>query len=81
MKFLAPAAAILLSGCFFGDENNWADREQIIAAASRCGVPNFQPTPAGSAFAAYVPGTVPNAQAKEDCIYSDLRGQGLLVTR
>ena len=81
MKSLLPAAVILLSGCFYGDENSWADREQIIEAASRCGVPNFQPTRAGSAFAAYVPSTIPDARVKEDCIYRDLESQGLLATR
>lgn len=81
MKLLVLTAALTLSGCFYGDENDWADRRQIIDAASRCGVPNFQPTPVGSAFAAYVPGTTPGAQRKEDCIYRDLERQGLLVTR
>jgi hypothetical protein len=81
MKTLLPVAAILLSGCFYGNEDDWADAEQIVEAASRCGLADFEPTPAGAAFAAYVPSTVPDAQAKEDCIYRDLERQGLLATR
>ena len=49
--------------------------------AARCGVPNFEPTPAGDAWAAYVPETVANHQAKEDCIYDGLRREDLLATR
>ena len=81
MKSLLPAAVLLLSGCFYGDENNWANSEQIIEAASRCGVKNFQPTQAGDAFAAYVSRSTPDAQSKDDCIYRDLERQGLLATR
>lgn len=75
---LLPAA---LGGCFIGDENDWASPRQIVEAAQRCGVPDFQPTEAGVAYAAYVPANVPNAAQKEDCIYKDLHGQGLMVTR
>ena len=75
------AAAPTLGGCFVGDENDWASRREIVEAAERCGVSDFEPTEAGAAYAAYVPAGVPDAKAKEDCIYADLRGQGLLVTR
>ena len=82
MRKSAIAAAVpTLAGCFIGDENNWASRSEIIAAAERCGVPDFEPTRAGSAYAAYVPAIIPEAQAKEDCIYADLQRQGLLATR
>lgn len=79
---LVGLAAVLSSaGCFYGDENNWASRKQITEAASRCGIADFQPTRAGVAWAAYVDKAVPDQKAKEDCIYSDLAGQGLLATR
>lgn len=52
-----------------------------MEAAKRCGMPGFEPTKAGAGWAAYVNVNVPDHQAREDCIYADLRGQGLLVTR
>jgi hypothetical protein len=64
-----------------GDEDNWASREQIVEAAARCGIDGFEPTEAGSAWAAYVKPSVPGAKQKEDCIYDDLNAQNLLVTR
>ena len=76
-----PVAALLLSGCFLGDENDWASRGQIVEAAGRCGLSGFEPTEAGTAWAAYVPASVPDHAAKEDCIYNDLGRQGLLATR
>jgi hypothetical protein len=79
---LVGLAAVLSSaGCFSGDEANWASRKQITDAASRCGIPDFQPTRAGTAWAAYVDKDLPDHTAKEDCIYADLAGQGLLATR
>jgi hypothetical protein len=78
---VVAAAALTITGCFYGDENDWASRSDVIEAAERCGVPDFEPTEAGAAYAAYVPAAVPNAAAKEDCIYKDLEGQGLLATR
>ena len=78
---LISPAALTLAGCFFGDENDWASRSDIVEAAERCGVPDFEPTEAGAAYAAYVPATVADSAAKEDCIYKDLDGQGLLATR
>ena len=74
-------AALATTGCFPGDENDWASREQIVDAAARCGVAEFEPTDAGAAWAAYVDRDVPDHAAKEDCIYGDLAGQGLLATR
>ncbi|MDH4745111.1 hypothetical protein OMP43_13905 [Sphingomonas sp. CBMAI 2297] len=59
----------------------WATKAQIVEAAERCGMTDFKPIKAGAAWAAYVPKNVSNHAAKEDCIYNDLRGQGLLVTR
>ena len=77
---------LLTASCGFdpdaGEEELWASREQIIEAAERCGVPNFEPYPAGAHYAAYVPRNVPDHAAKEDCIYNDLRErQRLQVTR
>ncbi|WP_157081901.1 hypothetical protein [Sphingomonas pruni] len=77
----AVVGMLLLSGCFWGSEYNWADEKQIIDAAKRCGVEDLKPTKAGDAWAAYVPDTVPDHARKEDCIYNDLHKQGLLVTR
>lgn len=81
MRAASLPLSLLLTGCFLGDEFNWASREQIIDAAKRCGVERFEPTKAGDAWAAYVPKTVPDAARKEDCIYADLKAQDLLVTR
>ena len=79
---LSTGLALLLCGCFYADENNWASRQDVINAAARCGLPNFEPTDApNGVYAAYVPDTVPDAHRKEDCIYSDLGGQNLLATR
>ncbi len=78
----ASCAATALSGCFIGDENDWASARQVREAAARCGLPEFEPTAApGGAYAAYVPNSVPDARAKEDCIYADLGRQALLATR
>ncbi len=80
-RILAVAMTLAVSACFVGDENRWADREQIVAAAARCGVPKFTPTKAGDAWAAHVDQQVPKSQAKENCIYADLQSQGFLATR
>ena len=81
MRALGALLLLLPTGCFIGDENNWASRDQIVEAAKRCGLSDFKPTEAGAAWAAYVPETVPDHAGKEDCIYKDLNGQCLLVTR
>lgn len=77
------ALTVATAGCFWGDENagRWSTPDQIRAAAARCGIADFEPTPAGDAWAAYVDDTVPDHQAKEDCIYADLERQGKLTTR
>ena len=81
MRWILALPALALSGCFIGDENDWASRKQIVATAERCGITGFEPTKAGDAWAAYVPETAPDAKRKEDCIYADLERQGLLATR
>jgi len=81
---LAMAAlSCALGACFVGDEDTraWASRQQIVDAAARCGVPDFQPTEAGAHWAAYVEGEDFDHGAKGNCIYADLRNQGLLATR
>ncbi|RAK67195.1 hypothetical protein [Phenylobacterium kunshanense] len=86
-RAVAPVAAALaglgMSACFVGDENadRWATPRQIVEAASRCGVPNVQPTKVGGGWAAYVPGEDFGHGPKSDCIYADLERQGRLATR
>lgn len=79
----AVTATISLGGCFYGDENagRFSTQDQIKAAASRCGLSEFEPTKAGDEWAAYVDDSVPDHVAKEDCIYADLASQGRLTTR
>ncbi|MGH6964590.1 MAG: hypothetical protein ACREE0_08890 [Phenylobacterium sp.] len=81
VALVALAGALATSGCFVGDENNWASRKQIVEAAARCGVLDFEPTKIGDGWAAYVDETVPQHQTKEDCIYADLKKSALLATR
>ena len=81
MRSMPTAFTLLFIGCHSGPIDGWANREQIVAAAARCGVPDLEPTEAGANYASYVPSSVPNARAKEDCIYRDLHRQGLLITR
>jgi hypothetical protein len=80
---VAVLASLILTACFVGDENagNWASRREIVDAAARCGVPNFRPTKAGDAWAAYVEGEDPDRGPKGNCIYADLKSQGKMVTR
>lgn len=81
------SAVLLLTvgvgGCFWFDEDagKWSTPDQIRAAAARCGIADFEPTRAGDAWAAYVDDSVPDHQAKEDCIYADLEAQDRLTTR
>jgi len=76
------AWCLMLSGCFIGDDQGgWASRGQIVDAAARCGVPDFEPTEAGAHWAAYVAGEDPDRGTKTDCIYEDLRAHGLKATR
>ncbi len=79
---LALAVAVgLLAGCGRDAQPGFATRREIIEAAERCGLEDFHPTRAGINWAAYVAETVPDHQAREDCIYDDIRGQGLHITR
>ena len=74
----------LLSGCWwYGDETagQWATKREIMAAAEECGVPDFEPQRAGVGWTAYVDDSVPDAEAKEDCIYDRLAEGGRLITR
>jgi hypothetical protein len=59
----------------------YATRQQVVEVAALCGVPDFEPTKAGAAWAAYVPDEVADHAAKEDCIYNAMRARDLLVTR
>jgi hypothetical protein len=81
-EIIAFVFMLLVAGCFYGDENNWATRQDVVDAAERCGLPTFKPTDApNGAYAAYVVDTIPDARRKEDCIYDNLGRQGLLATR
>lgn len=84
MRLLAIVIiAASTSGCFWGDEyaDEWSTPDQIKTAAARCGLENFEPTKAGDGWAAYVSPSVPDHEAKEDCIYSDLESRGRRTTR
>lgn len=61
--------------------STFANREQIVEAAQKCGLDDFLPTPAGSGWAAYVSKDVTEWQQKEDCIYAGLEKAGLRATR
>lgn len=78
-----PTMRLGLSGCFPGEDGDihWASRKQVVQAAARCGIQHFEPTQAGSAWAAYVPGENPDGGPKGDCIYADLKSRGLTATR
>lgn len=80
---LAALASFVLTACFVGDENagKRASRREIVDAAARCGVPDFRPTKAGDAWAAYVEGEDPDRGPKGNCIYADLKSQGKIATR
>lgn len=65
-----------LTGCARDAQQGFATRRDIVEAAARCGVPDFKPTRAGANWAAYVRPPVHDHQAKEDCIYQDIRGAG-----
>ena len=73
---------LLLGGCNpLDDPGRWANREEIIQAAEKCGVAEFKPTEVGGAWAAYVPLSVPDRAVKEQCIYDHFNKIGKLVTR
>ena len=58
----------------------WANRTDIVAAAKRCGIPDFEPRKIGNIWVPYVEGENPDAGRKTGCIIDDLKGQGLMVT-
>ncbi len=73
-------ASALVCGCFPGDETQeLASREIVVAAAARCGVPNFVPTPRGEGFAAHVDAAVPDSDKKEACIIEDVEQRQLYL--
>lgn len=55
----------------------WATRDEIIAAAERCGTADFEPNKAGPVYSAI---GQPYDSELSNCIADDLRGQGLMVT-
>ena len=73
---------IALTGCFGDDEfsDKWASRKDIILAAERCGVPNFQPKKLREGWGPWVPGEDPDAGPKTKCIVKTLHEQKLMVT-
>jgi predicted 2-oxoglutarate/Fe(II)-dependent dioxygenase YbiX len=71
-------ASALVCGCLpFDETEELASREMVIAAAARCGVPNFEPTPRGDGFAVHIDDAVPDSDKKEACIIQDVE-QGQL---
>jgi hypothetical protein len=70
-----------LGGYFYGDEDDWASREQIIAAGERCGIMALQRTRTGNGWAAPISDGLRHHQATKGCIYTDLTRQGLLAVR
>ncbi len=71
-------AAALVCGCFpFDETKELASREMVVAAAARCGVANFEPTPRGDGFAAHVDDAVPDSDKKEACIIEDVEQRQL----
>ena len=74
---------LALASCFPGDDDaKQASRQQIIDAAARCGIRDFQPTNVGDDnWAAYGPGEKWGEGPKSDCIYAELKRQGLVTVR
>ena len=58
----------------------WANRADVVAAAARCGVPEFEPEQSADTWLPFVPGENPDTGPKTRCIIDDLQGQGLMVT-
>lgn len=58
-----------------------ATRDEIIAAAQRCGLQDFKPTRMGDGWGAEVNDNTADASKLEDCIHEDLIEQGLVATR
>ena len=65
----------LLTGCFYGSE--FADRDEIEAAASSCGVKNFKVTE--DDHIAYLEIASPNAAADTQCVAEKLKAKGKLL--
>ncbi len=63
------------------DSTVWASKNDLISAARRCGVMDFEPFPAGDAWAAYTDRKADKDGSKEDCIYADVKSQGMVATR
>ena len=60
----------------------WANRDDLVAAASKCGVRNFEPVELQSGdWAPWVPGEDPDKGAKTNCIVNEIESQGLMVTQ
>ncbi|MNI46074.1 hypothetical protein D3C73_1005200 [compost metagenome] len=78
---LFGASTLSVSGCFIGPDDEWATRAQVVEAAERCGLLQFQPQPVGNAWAAHVPESISEHKIKEDCIYEQLAQRRLLATR
>ena len=84
MKRLALVLALLATGCQVGDVSefeNHASRTEIISAAERCGLQDFEPTRMGDGWGAEVSEAAPNFSDLEDCIYRELAERGLVATR
>lgn len=50
---LFGASTLSVSGCFIGPDDEWATRAQVVEAAERRGLLQFQPQPVGNAWAAH----------------------------
>lgn len=77
-------ALLMVTGCQVGDVSEFADhatREEIIAAAERCGLQDFEPTRMGDGWGAEVGDEIADASELEDCVYDDLAERGLVATR
>ena len=95
MKFLPILLAmILLSGCedissvvdpdnyrARADSSVWASKNDIVEAATRCGMPDFEPRKAGDAWAIDGGMTKLGTTEKFACLDRALAEQDLLVTR
>jgi hypothetical protein len=68
-------------GYLYGDESNWANREQIVAVGERRGIMALQRTRTGNGWAASVFDGLRQHQATKGCVCTDLTRQGLLAVR
>lgn len=82
MSATVPMVVVLYScSARDGVQHGFASRRQIVEAAARCGFYDLKPTKAGVNWAAYVDGEHPDHDPKGDCIYADLKREGLRATR